>query len=155
MKGRTALLELFKDSGVWRAFYRSCCDTSAFRLRSQAWLFCDELKDRGHKLQAEEVEDSLLSLARDLLPDTPAAQWDAEWVHDLCRDALARLAKAYAGLSANEKDTVDLSAQEVWDEQMHEAGLANDPLAFQVALGGWTRAGLQAMEQLRIRGGAA
>jgi hypothetical protein len=155
MKGRTALLELFKDSGVWRAFYRSCCDTSAFRLRSQAWLFCDELEDRGHKLQAEEVEDSLLSLARDLLPDTPAAQWDAEWVHDLCRDALARLAKAYAGLSANEKDTVDLSAQEVWDEQMHEAGLANDPLAFQVALGGWTRAGLQAMEQLRIRGGAA
>jgi hypothetical protein len=140
---------------VWRAFYRSCCDTSAFRLRSQAWLFCDELKDRGHKLQAEEVEDSLLSLARDLLPDTPAAQWDAEWVHDLCRDALARLAKAYAGLSANEKDTVDLSAQQVWDEQMHEAGLANDPLAFQVALGGWTRAGLQAMEQLRIRGGAA
>jgi hypothetical protein len=155
MKGRTALLELFKDSGVWRAFYRSCCDTSAFRLRSQAWLFCDELKDRGHKLQAEEVEDSLLSLARDLLPDTPAAQWDAEWVHDLCRDALARLATAYPGLSANEKDTVDLSAQEVWDEQMHEAGLANDPLAFQVALGGWTRAGLQAMEQLRIRGGAA
>ena len=77
MKARTALLELFKESSEWRAFFRSCCETSAFRLRSQAWQFCDELNDRGHKLQADEVEDSLLGLARELLPDTPAAQWDA------------------------------------------------------------------------------
>jgi hypothetical protein len=155
MKVRTALLELFKESSVWRAFFRSCCGTSAFRLRSQAWQFCDELNDRGHKLQAEEVENSLLGLARNLLPNSPAAQWDAEWAHVLCKDALARLERAYAGLSAEERDTVDLSAQEVWDEQMHDAGLANDPFAFQGALDGWTRAGLEAMEQLRIRGGAA
>jgi hypothetical protein len=38
---------------------------------------------------------------------------------------------------------------------MHEAGLANDPVAFRVALDGWTRAGLEAMERLRIKGGAA
>jgi hypothetical protein len=49
----------------------------------------------------------------------------------------------------------DLSAQDVWDARMHGAGLANDPVAFQVALEGWTRAGLEAMQQLRIRGGAA
>jgi hypothetical protein len=155
MKARTALLELFKDSSGWRVFFRSCCETSAFRLRSQAWQFCDELNDRGHKLQAEEVEDCLLGLARDLLSDTPAAQWDAKWAHDLCKDALAHLARDYAGLSAEEKDTVDLSAQDEWDERMHGAGLANDPVAFRVALEGWTRAGLQAMELSRIRGGAA
>jgi hypothetical protein len=155
MKARTALLELFKESSEWRVFFRSCCESSAFRLRSQAWQFCDELNDQGNHFQVEEVEDSLLGLARNLLPTSPAAQWDAEWAHELCKDTLARLEKAYAGLSAEEKDTVDLSAQEVWDERMHEAGLANDSVAFRTALDGWTRAGLEAMERLRIRGGAA
>jgi hypothetical protein len=155
MKARTALLELFKNSSGWRAFFRSCCEASAFRLRSQAWQFCDELAARGHKLQAEEVEDSLLGLARKLLPDTPATQWDAEWAHDMCKDALALLAKRYAELSATEKEAVTLSTQDEWDERMHDAGLANDPLAFRAALDGWMRAGLEAMERSRIRGGAA
>jgi hypothetical protein len=155
MKARTALLELFKKSSGWRAFFRSCCESSAFRVRSQAWQFCEELNDRGNQLQAEEVEDSLLGLARELLPDTLAAQWDAEWAHDLCKDALAHLAKRYAEFSTVDKEVLDLSVQEVWDERMHEAGLANDPVAFRVALDGWTRAGLEAMEQLRIKGGAA
>ena len=155
MKSRTALLELFKDSSEWRAFFRSCCETSALRLRSQAWQFCNELDDRGHKLQAEEVEDSLLGLARKLLPDTPATQWDAEWAHELCKGALTHLAQRYAEFSTAEKEVLDLSAQEVWDEWMHGAGLANDPVAFRVALDGWTRAGLEAMERLLIRGGAA
>jgi hypothetical protein len=155
MKARTALLELFKDSSEWRAFFRSCCETSPSRLRSQAWQFCDELKDRGHKLQAEEVEDSLLGLARELFPDTPAAQWDGEWAHNICKDALARLAKRYAEFSTAEKEVLDLSVQEVWDERMHGAGLANDPVAFRMALEGWTRAALEAMELSRIKGGAA
>jgi len=155
MKARTALLELFKESSEWRVFFRSCCESSAFRLLSQAWQFREELQERSHGFLTEEVEDALLGLARELLPDTPAAHWDAEWAHNLCKDALARLARSYAGLSAEEKDTVDLSVQDEWDERMHEAGLANDPVAFRVALDGWTRAGLEAMEQLRIRGGAA
>jgi|SRR5215211_4202882 len=155
MKARTALLELFKGSHDWRSFFRSCCETSAFRLRSQVWQFREELKERDHRFLTEEVEDALLGLARDLLPHTPAAKWDAEWAHDLCKDALALLAKRYADLSATEKQAVTLSAQEVWDERMHGAGLANDPAAFRVALDGWTRAGLEAMERLRIRGGAA
>jgi hypothetical protein len=155
MKARTALLELFKESSRWRAFFRSCCETSAFRLRSQAWQFCDELAARGHELQADEVEDALLELARELLPDTPAAQWDAEWAHDLCKDALARLSKHYAERSTAEMEVLDFSAQGAWDERMDAAGSANDPAAFRVALVGWTRAGLEAREQLRIRGGAA
>jgi hypothetical protein len=124
-------------------------------LRSQVWQFRNELKVRGNAFQPDEVEDSLLGLARELLPDTPAAKWDAEWAHELCKDALAHLAKRYAEFSDADKEVLDLSAQAVWDERMHAAGLANDPVAFRVALEGWTRAGLEAMEQLRIRGGAA
>jgi hypothetical protein len=48
MKARTALLNLFKDSSGWRAFFRSCCENSAFRLCSQAWQFREELNDRVH-----------------------------------------------------------------------------------------------------------
>jgi hypothetical protein len=65
------------------------------------------------------------------------------------------LAKRYAEFSDADTEVRDLSAQEVWDERMHAAGLASDPVAFRVALKGWMRAGLEAMEQLRIKGGAA
>jgi hypothetical protein len=155
MKARTALLELFKESSEWRVFFRSCCESSAFRLRTQTWQFREKLKERGYGFLTEEVEDALLGLVRELLPDTPAAQWDAKWAHDLCKDALARLAKRYAEFSAAEKKVRHLSARDVWDERMHSAGLANDPIAFRAMLDGWTRAGIEAMEQLRIRGGAA
>jgi hypothetical protein len=155
MKARTALLKLFKDSSIWRAFFRSYCESSVLRLRSQASQFSDELKERGHGFRTPEVEDALLGLARELLPDTPAAQWDAEWAHDLCKDALAHLAKRYAECSTAEMEVLDFSAQGAWDERMDAAGSANDPAAFRVALEGWTRAGLQAMERSRIRGGAA
>jgi hypothetical protein len=155
MKARTALLDLFKESSEWRTFFRSCCEMSSLRLRSQSWQFRDELKDRGNQFQADEVEDALLGLARELLPDTPAAQWDAEWAHDLCKGALAHLARRYAKLSTAEKEAVDLFGQDVWDERMHAAGLANDPAAFRVALKGWEQAGLEAMERVQVTGGAA
>jgi hypothetical protein len=155
MKARTALLELFKESSEWRAFFRSCCERSASRLRSQAWQFRNELKDEGHEFQTDEMEDALLGLARELLPDSSAAEWDAEWAHDLCKDALARLAKRYAEVSTADREALDLSAQGVWDERMRAAGSANDPATFRVALEGWTRAGVEAMERSRIRGGAA
>jgi hypothetical protein len=155
MKARTVLLELLKESSEWRAFFRSCCETSALRLRSQTWQFREELKERGHGFLTEEVEDALLGLVRDLLPDSPAAQWDADWAHELCKDALARLAKAYARLSVEERDALTLSSQEVWDERMYDAGRDNDPAAFREALRCWERAGLDAMQRVQVRGGAA
>jgi hypothetical protein len=78
MKARAAILELFKGSHEWRAFFRSCCETSALRLRSQAWQFCNELKEPDHGFLIEDVENALLGLASELLPTTPAAQWDTE-----------------------------------------------------------------------------
>ena len=155
MKARTSLLELFKESHEWRAFFRSCCDMSSLRLRSQSWQFRDELRDRGYELLSYAVEDALLGLARALLPKTPAARWDSQWAHELCKGALARLAERYAELSATEKEAVNLSAQEAWDERMRAAGLGNDLAAFRVALKGWERAGLEAMKRVRAKGGAA
>jgi hypothetical protein len=155
MKARTAILGLFKESHEWRAFFRSCCEISAFRLRSQAWQFRNELKDRGYQGQTDEVEDALLGLARELLPDTSAAQWDADWAHELCKDALNSLAQRYAELSTAEKEAVDFSTQSVWDEQMSCAGQENNPTAFRAALKRWERVGVEAMEHVRVKGGAA
>jgi hypothetical protein len=155
MKARTALLELFKESYEWRAVFHSCCEISAFRLRSQAWQFRDELKDRGNQSQADEVEDALLGLARELLPDTSAAQWDTGWAHEMCKAALTRMAKAYAGLSADERDALNLSSQDVWDERMYGAAQENDTAAFRTALQFWERAGLDAIHGVQVRGGAA
>ena len=155
MKARTALLELFRESQEWRAFFRSCCETSALRLRSQAWQFRDQLKDRANLFQADEMEDALLGLARELLPDASGAKWDVEWAHELCKDALTRFAKAYAELSAEEKDALDLSAQDVWDDRIYAAAQDNDPAAFRAALRCWKRAGLDAMQRVQAKGGAA
>jgi hypothetical protein len=73
----------------------------------------------------------------------------------LCKDALTRLAKSYAELSATEREAVNLSAQDLWDERMHAAGLSNDPATFRAALEGWEQAGREAMERVRVKGGAA
>jgi hypothetical protein len=155
MKARTAILELFKVSREWRAFFRSCCETSAFRLRSQTWQLRDELKDRGYEFGSDEVEDALLGLARELLSESPAAQWDAEWAYELCKAALAHLAKRHVELSGAEKEALDLSVLDAWDERMHAAGEKNDPAIYRAALEGWEQAGLEAMERVRIEGGAA
>jgi hypothetical protein len=155
MKARTALLELFKESSEWRAFFRSCCEMGASRLRLQTWQFRDELKDRGHEFGSEEVEDALLGLASELLPSSPAAQWDAEWAYQLCRGSLARLAERHLELCAAEKEALDLSGLNAWDERMHAARVRNDPAAFRAALKGWEQAGLEAMERVQVKGGAA
>jgi hypothetical protein len=155
MKARTALIALFKESQEWRYLFKSCCETSTLRLSAQSWQFHDDLRDRGHRFSADEVEDALLRLAREVLPYSPAAQWDTEWAHKLCKYALSRLAEYYARLAVEERDALDLSGQDVWDQRMHTAGLAKDPAAFRTALKGWERAGLEALSRARVKGGAA
>jgi hypothetical protein len=155
MKVRTALLELFKESQEWRTYFRSCCEYSALRLRSQAWQFRDELKERAHEFGSEEVEDALLGLARELLPNSSAAQWDAEWARRLCEATLARMNERHASLLAKEKVVVDSSPEADWIGRMNAAAKASDPAAFRAAVKGWERAGLEAMEQVQVKGGAA
>lgn len=160
MQARTALLELFKAEPEWRRFFKACCETplGTFRLRSQAWQFWDELAERGGAKVPRgghpdgtypALEDALMGLARELLPGTPAAEWDSDWAVGLCRDALARLGEHFAGLTKADRDALDLSCQDPHDEAMVAAGLDNDPTAFRLALRGWEKAGREATENLR------
>jgi hypothetical protein len=151
---REARVGVLKNDREWWSFFKLCCERSS-RLTAQAWQFRDELRDRGHHFQTEVVEATLLGLARDLLPESAAADWDAEWAHELCKDALFRLAESYAGLSADEKDVLDLSAQHMWEERLTNASLGNNPATFRAALKEWERAGLDAMNRARVKGGAA
>jgi hypothetical protein len=153
VKATTALLELFKEEREWRQFFRSCSETSTYRLITQTWRFRDELGDRGYHFQTEEVEDALLSLAHELLPDSAAAGWNEDWAHELCKDRLNRLENYCARFF--EHEIVDLSAQETWDERMCLAAQNNNPAAFRAALKEWEQAGLEAIERARAKGGAA
>jgi hypothetical protein len=152
-----SIAELLKASPEWRRFFKACCEAGAIRLRAQAWQFRNELRDRGKDVELQEVEDVLLTIARKVLPKTPAAQWDPEWAAELIHDALARLAEHYAELSACEKHALDLSGQEVWEERMHAASVANDAAGFREALRGWEKATAEALEAARgeARSGAA
>jgi hypothetical protein len=149
-----AIAELLKASPEWRAFFRGCCEAGALRLRSQARQFRDELKERGHRdLALVDVENSLLVIARKVLPKTPAAEWIPEWAAELCSDALSRLAEHYASSSAAQRNALDLSSADGWQDQMHRAALANDPAAFREALRGWEASILAVMQSAR-RGAA-
>jgi len=152
VRARTAVLKLLKGSSEWRCFFRACCETSPFRLRSQVWQFREELAERSPEYFDKgnpELEDALFGLARELLPNSLAAQWDEEWASSLCKDVLGRLAEHCAGLTAAEMEALDLSAQDVWDERMRDAGLNNDPAAFKAALKRWEQTGLEALGALR------
>src|SRR5215204_6184147 len=113
MRATTTVSALLRESREWRRFFKSCCQTSALRLRSQAWQFRDELRDRGHDLPLEETEDALFELAQQLLPAAPAAEWSA-WAEFICEDTLARLQEHYAGLYPEEKEALNLSR--AWKE---------------------------------------
>lgn len=148
-----ALAALLRDSEEWRGFFKQCCESSGLRLRAQARRqFHDELLDRGHAFSPAELEDALLTAARKLLPDSPAAEWDTEWADRICRDAIPRLGEHFARLSAEDKDRLDLDGQDGWHDRMYRAGLDNDPAAFRAALEGWERAGREAVEDLRREG---
>jgi hypothetical protein len=156
MNARRALAELVKTSPEYRSFFRRCCETSAFRLRAQAWQFREELAERGHVVDSEDLQDALLMLARKVLPKTPAAQWDPDWAHELCKGALGHAAALYQELSEEEQDAADLEAAEAeWVDRCNAAAEANDPAAFRAAVKGWERAHVEALESTRTRPGAA
>ena len=156
MRTTAALAKLLTASPEWRVFYRECCKAGALRLRGQAWQFRDELRDRGKVVVLHDVEDALLTMARKVLPETPAAQWNPEWAGDLIHTALARLAEHYAEISAGEREALDLSGQDRWKEWMQAACIANDPAAFRQAQRGWERGTAEALEVARgERSGAA
>jgi len=148
VRASTAVAGLLRESREWRRFFKSCCQTSALRLRSQAWQFRDELRDRGHDLLLEEAEDVLFELAQQLLPAAPAAEWSA-WAELVCEDALVRLQEHYAGLSPEGKKALDLSRAWRQDERIVAAGRAEDRAALREAVRGYEQEALMALHNVR------
>jgi len=148
MRATTTVSALLKESREWRRFFKSCCQTSALRLRSQAWQFRDELRDRGHDLAPEETEDALFELAQKLLPAAPAAEWPA-WAELVCEDALARLQEHYADLSREEREALDLSRAWKQNEPVVAASLAEDRAALREAVRAYEQEALTALQNVR------
>ena len=148
---RAAVVDLLRTEREWRRFFVTSSKSSVSRLWSGRYQLRDELQKRGEWNDPEEIGDVLLSLAREKLPGSPGAQWDAEWGSRLCRDALARLGERYAELSELERDRLDLEEQDEFHDRMNLAGKENDPAAFRLALAGWERAGVEAFDSVRSR----
>ena len=79
---RRALLWLITTDREWLDTFEVFCKRGALRLRSQAWQFRDELRDRGHQFSIGQIEDTHSGLAHDLLPDSLAARQDLEPVRE-------------------------------------------------------------------------
>ena len=154
MNTKTALVELLKGNRELRVFFKGCCETSAFRLRAQAWQIRAELAERGRVASLEAVEDSLCELARDLFPDCPAADF-VTWAGLLCGDAVARLGERFADLSPEEKDAVDISAAWERNDEIIAACEVEDLAALREALRSYEREVLKALARSREESGAA
>jgi hypothetical protein len=151
-----ALADLLRESPEYRRLFKRCCETSTERLCAQAWQFRADLRDRGQWVEVEDLEDALLTLARKVLPDMPAAQWDPEWAHELCKGALAHAAALYGEHSPEEQEAADLAgAEAAWVDKANAAAEVNDPAAFRAAVKGWERALVEELEGMRTSPGAA
>jgi hypothetical protein len=156
MSAERVVADLLRESPEWRRLFKRCCESGTERLCAQAWQFRDELGQRDEWLERAALEDALLTLARKVLPGTPAAQWDTEWAHELCKGALAHAAALYSELSEEEQDAADLEVAEAeWIDRCNAAAEANDPAAFRAAVKGWELALVGALEATRTKPGAA
>jgi hypothetical protein len=154
MSPYNAVVDLLRTDLEWRRFFGKSCRESATRLRAVAFQVRGELAERGRRFTVEEIEDALLSLAREKLPESAGAKWDAHWASGLCREALSRLSGQYSKLSKAERKRLDLTEQDEWHQRMNAAGENNDPAAFREALAQWERAGLEAFDEARSKEGA-
>jgi hypothetical protein len=150
-----ATVELFKAEAEWRRLFGRVCRDTPARLRGIAPQVRAELAERGQRYSTEEVEDVLLTFAREKLPDSPAAQWDADHADELCKGAMDRLQAHYGTLDEAARERLDLSDQESFEAQMEAAGEDNDSAAFRRALTAWERVGVAAIGEVRAGKGAA
>lgn len=121
--------KLLKDP-EWGHFFQFSCECGPDRFTSQVWQWHDELKARGWRVQKSAVEDALLELAHELLPDSPAGE-------DPRRYLFNRVARWIASLGRPFKTT------DAEDVALNDAFYATLP-EFREALRAWVKAGLEA-----------
>jgi hypothetical protein len=155
MSARIAVVELFRTDLEWRRLFSKSCREGSARLRAIAHQVRDELAERGQRFTLEEIEDALLYLAREKLPESPGARWDCEWAEAQCRGAMDRLQAQYRTLSERQRRRLDLSRPASPEVRMLAAGESNDPAEFRHALQGWQLVSLAAMHDVTDGKGAA
>lgn len=106
-----ALLRLLRKAD-WQHFFQACCQDGVVRLEAQAWQFQEELCERqGRKNYIiTDVQDALFDLARELMPETPAATQAAfeNWAGSLLRQMFNFLyAHGLEGPDGEDADTID------------------------------------------------
>lgn len=140
---RAIVLDLLRKDEDWLQAFQAFCQAGPLRLRSQARQIREALEARGEAPPSDErdLEDALFALARDLLPESAAAQWDAEWAGELCRVALDELAGLYASVPAEKRAALDLSPLRPWEDEIVAAGVAEDRAGFRTAVEGFGRVG--------------
>ena len=154
MRTKTAIVEQLKTDRGLRLFYKRCCDTSAFRLRSQGWQFRQVLAERGYVASLESVQDTLFELARDLFPESPGADF-ITWAGLLCGDVMARPHEHYTNLSAADKEAEDVSGAWCHNDAVEDACRNQDLAVLREALKIYECEALEALRAVRGRSGAA
>jgi len=102
----------------------------------------------------ESVQDALFELARGLFPESPGADF-ITWAGLLCGDVMARLQEHYTGLSAVEKETVDVSGAWCHNDAVEDACRNQDLAVLREALKIYECEALEALRAVRGRSGAA
>jgi hypothetical protein len=120
---KTRVEELVTSELEWSLFFECCCETSAERLRAQAWQFKDELEERSRKFERPrrrfrslDVENALLELAVELLPDTPAGSQNPREV--LLTEAVVWLVTQPVSEEAVRQ--FFYGAEEIWEQSLGE-----------------------------------
>jgi hypothetical protein len=137
MGARTAVLELLQENPGWRCFFRQCCETSSFRLCSQVWQRRADLRDRGQDFDLQVLEDALSDLARELMPDSPAAAWDATWEREMPERAERYAEEKMDKLPPESRATVDVRSDLL--VEVGRAAAERSRARYQMALRAWCR----------------
>lgn len=104
------------------------------RLHVYARTARETLARRGIEYGLDDLVDSAWELARELLPDSPAAGWDHEWSDELHARAVAYLAEH--GI----RDALTPAEEAAYIELAIRTMLAGDRAGYRRALRGWIQA---------------
>ncbi len=134
---RAGVEALLRDSAEWRYFFRQCAETSPLLLHSQAWQWREELRDRGHDVALEDLEDALSDLARELLPDSPGARWDPTWEREMMERAERYAEEKMEELPEERRAAVDVRSDLL--ANVGRAAAERSRVRYREALRAWCR----------------
>lgn len=120
------LIEKMLEEQEWSLFFVMSCEYGPDRLTSQAWQWEKELSTRGHPANLTAVEDALLELAHELLPDSPAGTDPRSYLFN----------RAARWIGSKPFETTDAE-----DAVLNEA-FYGDLAGFREALRAWCKVGL-------------